>query len=152
MSTLIGSVVERVPSAAPAAPNPSKTGFPPALHRSHNTKISAFARARQDEKRNQRTDRTPEVIPSSKGKEKAEENVLQDDQGWQEANMRRVDAMSPEEREKERGELVEQFGGDLLRRVREARERRARAAASSQDSDDRPDNSYQGLSSIPLCV
>lgn len=50
-----------------------------------------------------------------------------------EENDRRIEGMSEESRERERREIIEQFGSeieDLLRRAKEARERREREQAT----------------------
>ena len=135
-SSLIGSIVERRPgpSSSSRVPQPpTKTGFPPVQHRSK----SAFARARDDQKRSSGTERLPHpprVFPAS-----PTPKVIQvDDErpqtselngSWrrqvEEENERRVENMSEAEREEERREILERFGpgiGDVLRKARAARE------------------------------
>ncbi|KAJ7045065.1 hypothetical protein C8F04DRAFT_1067585 [Mycena alexandri] len=144
--SLVGAVFER-PSTSALAPGAStstftqssfKTGFPQAQHRSQNKK-SAFARAREA-KAAGRADEPPVVVPSnpvpptvgpSTPPHVVAEPSPPDDWRAQisRENEARVGAMTEEEREEERREILERFGpgiGDVLKKVR-----RARAAAPS---------------------
>ncbi|KAK0232402.1 hypothetical protein EDD85DRAFT_956245 [Armillaria nabsnona] len=115
---LVGSVFERPPSLAlHRPPQPSKTGFPSAQHRSK----SAFARRRDEERK---TDNTrphgvpmvvliPKVQPFTPNVPEREELVQN---------------MTAEERECERNEIYERSRADIggiLQRAREAWERQA---------------------------
>ncbi|KAJ7451055.1 hypothetical protein FB451DRAFT_1145830 [Mycena latifolia] len=116
---LVGSVFERKVSLTPSSsfkPTPSKTGFPEVSHRS---KKSAFARARESQPAAR--DHVPIVIPSRTP-------VTEDPDGWRAQmsrdNQLRVEAMTDEEREEDRQEIIAKFGpgiGDLLKKMREAR-------------------------------
>ncbi|KAJ7058840.1 hypothetical protein C8F01DRAFT_1255246 [Mycena amicta] len=137
MSSLVGAVFERSSTSKPSssfAPAPSKTGFPQATHRS---KKSAFARARESV--NPPRDHVPLVAPSRP-------NPPQEDTtDWRaqisKENELRVDAMTDEEREQQRQEILERFGPgitDILRKAREAREQNATAGPSSPRADPPP--------------
>ncbi|KAJ7919333.1 hypothetical protein B0H13DRAFT_1708973 [Mycena leptocephala] len=134
---LVGAVFERAPASAPSTPftPASKTGFPQALHRS---KKSAFARAREAQATTANSDRrdrdyVPVVVPSKRPIDvpplrNDEPEVKEDREDWRaqmsRENELRVSAMTDEEREEERREILEKFGpgiGDLLKKVREAR-------------------------------
>ena len=128
MSQLVGSVFERTPSGSTQPSNlsgSSRTGFPIAQHRS---KKSAFARGRDELKRN------PVEFPPPRigmGKVTSTGDLRQQ---ISEENDRRIEGMSEEGRERERREIIEQFGSeieDLLRRAKEARERREREQVTS---------------------
>ncbi|PBK94668.1 hypothetical protein ARMGADRAFT_1011591 [Armillaria gallica] len=128
-TSLVGSVFERPPSLAlHRPPQPSKTGFPAAQHRSK----SALARRRDEERK---TDHTrprsvPTVVqPFAPNVPRHEEEPVAD---WREdtsrQNQLQVQNMTAEERERERNETYKRFGADIggiLRRAREARERQA---------------------------
>ncbi|KAJ7724980.1 hypothetical protein DFH07DRAFT_1003441, partial [Mycena maculata] len=122
--SLVGSVFERTTTSKPSsafAPSSSKTGFPRVEHRS---KKSAFARAR--EANSAPRDNVPVVRPSKPPPPPQPVDKYGDDWRAQMAreNERRVEAMTEEEREEERREILEKFGpgiGDLLKKVREAR-------------------------------
>ncbi|KAJ7757563.1 hypothetical protein B0H16DRAFT_1537077 [Mycena metata] len=130
--SLVGAVFER-PSTSALAPGSSKTGFPQAQHRSQNKK-SAFARAREA-KAAGRGEEPPVVVPSSPAPPSVvpstpphvtTEPSPSDDWRAQisRENEARVGAMTEEEREEERREILERFGpgiGDVLKKVREAR-------------------------------
>ena len=136
MSLLVGSVFERTPSGSTQPPDlsgSSQTGFPIPQHRS---KKSAFARGRDELKRGPVTkdvsvpvvQPTPKLPPPRIDKG---EITRMDDLRRQisEENDRRIEGMSEERIERERREIMEQFGGgieDLLRRTKEAREKRER--------------------------
>ncbi|KAJ6518694.1 hypothetical protein C8R45DRAFT_2812 [Mycena sanguinolenta] len=131
---LVGNVLERAPASSPSkftpaspfAQGPSKTGFPQAQHRSQ--KKSAFARAREAQaaRSNAVSDRrerdyVPPVVA-------AKEPVKEDSEEWRaqisRENEARVSAMTDEEREEEKREILERFGpgiGDILKKVREAK-------------------------------
>ncbi len=147
-SSLIGSIVERKPgpSSSSRIPHPpSKAGFPPVQHRSK----SAFARAKDDQKRIggvERLPQPPRVLPVSRPKREVlsldDEEHQPDELGgdWRqqvaEENRRRVQNMSEAEREEERREVLERFGpgiGDILRKAKAARE-----AAGRPQSDRKP--------------
>lgn len=148
-SSLIGSIVERKPSASTSAPSgnvTSKTGFPLVQHRSK----SAFSRARNDYKKTSgfgRPQQVPVVVPVARPKrelpvEAHEEERSEDgSEDWrrqvEEENKRQVERMTEEEREEERREILERFGpgiGDILRKARAARE----AAQGQKGASDRP--------------
>ncbi|TFK90974.1 hypothetical protein K466DRAFT_516113, partial [Polyporus arcularius HHB13444] len=127
--SLVGSILERKPIARPTAPSAptTRTGFPAVKHRSQ----SAFARARGSglQKREQQV---PVVQSSSTPRPK---DVFQSDatDDWraqvEEENRRRVEAMTEDEREEERAEVLEKFGpgiADVLRKARAAREAKQR--------------------------
>ncbi len=131
---LVGSVFERPPSLAlHRPPQPSKTGFPPAQHRSKG----AFARRRDEERKtdNTRPRSVPTVVPIPKVQpfapnvpEREEESVADWREEISRQNQLQVQNMIAEERERERNEIYERFGADIggiLRRAREARERQA---------------------------
>lgn len=141
MSQLVGSVFERTPSRSTQPSKlsgSSQTGFPIVQHRS---KKSAFARGRDELKRNStgKDVIVPVVQPTPKLPQPridTREVTSADDLRRQisEENDRRIEGMSEEERERERREIIEQFGTgveDLLRRAKEAREKREREQASS---------------------
>ena len=134
---LIGSVFERKPSALSAANHPklsgsSHTGFPVVQHRSK----SAFARGRDELKRNgsvgpTRTKDVPLVQHANNGGGRISGQAVTDPDDLRrqisEENEKRVESMTEEERDQERREIIEQFGGgvgDLLKKAREARQRR----------------------------
>ncbi|KAJ7630335.1 hypothetical protein FB45DRAFT_915219 [Roridomyces roridus] len=117
MASLVGDVFERTPSSSKAASAFTKasaqTGFPQAPHRS---KKSAFARAR--EAKAAPRGHVPVVGPSNAA----------------ERTRKRVVAMTEEEREEERRDILEKFGpgiGDLLQRVRDARSKAGHGAVTS---------------------
>lgn len=145
---LIGSVFERKTSAFsgashhPKLAGSSQTGFPVVQHRSK----SAFARGRDELRRNGavepiRLKEVPIVQPANVigGRPGSTTNFVggrptkpmagTDDLRRQisEENEKKVENMTEEERDRERQEIIEQFGagvGDLLKRVKEAREQR----------------------------
>ncbi|OXC69689.1 hypothetical protein AYX13_01858 [Cryptococcus neoformans] len=133
---MLKDIVERTssPAEAPKAPAPSSTGFPVAVHRSQRP--SAFARARraqqalkEEGKQEIGYGRAVDTIPSVKTAEPASASSMTE---WeevkkqvQEDNSKRVQSMSPQEREEEIKELRERLGDkklDLLRRRAEARQ------------------------------
>ncbi|KAJ6573827.1 hypothetical protein DFH09DRAFT_382038 [Mycena vulgaris] len=126
---LVGSVFERKVSLNPSssfAPSPPKTGFPQVSHRS---KKSAFARARESQPAAR--DHVPIVAPSRTP-------VKEDSDDWRAQMSRdnelRVEAMTAEEREEERREILAKFGpgiGDILKKVREARAKTGSGLSSS---------------------
>ena len=146
---LIGSVFERKTSPFSSANLPtlsgsSRTGFPTVQHRSK----SAFARGRDDLKRNGSTGSTrtkdiPAVLPVKNGgrfvKPPPKPVVGPNDLHRQisEENEKKLAGMTEEERDRARREIIEEFGvgiGDLLRKAQEARERRlAREEAKEVD-------------------
>lgn len=136
--SLIGSVFERKPASRTTAPQLSgsgKTGFPIAQHRSK----SAFVRSREELRKAgpSRSREIPTIIQTAK--ESTNPKLPADHDDWRSQigaeNQKRVEAMTEEEREEERREIIEKFGagvGDLLRRVREARERQAEKHSSDE--------------------
>ncbi|KAI0354834.1 hypothetical protein OH77DRAFT_1511920 [Trametes cingulata] len=137
--SLVGSILERKPAGKPTSPSlPSqsttKTGFPTVQHRSQ----SAFARAQRNASKtgSERVRNVPVVHSSSSLRSETVQTKPElppaspaspDDWRGQmeEENRRRVEAMSEEEREQERAEILEKFGpnvADVLRKAREARE------------------------------
>ncbi|KAK0487083.1 hypothetical protein IW261DRAFT_1445782 [Armillaria novae-zelandiae] len=130
-TSLVGSVFERPPSLAlHRLPQPSKTGFPAAQHRSK----SAFARRRDEERKtgDTRPRGVPTVVPIPKVQPFTPEREEGSVADWREEisrqNELQVQNMSEEERARERNEIHERFGadiGDILRRARETRERQA---------------------------
>ena len=142
---LVGSVFERQSSgfvnAAPSTES-RKTGFPLAEHRSKGVdrkSKSAFARNREQQPKSAAISvHIPTVQTANSRNSQAPSNILASESQRQsqseaemriqisEENQRRVDAMSPEELEQERREIIERFGsgiGDLLKRAKAARER-----------------------------
>lgn len=143
---LVGSIVERKPStfspsSQPTLSGSSQTGFPAVQHRSK----SAFARGREDLKRNgvagaNKSKQVPVVQPvaiergtgarsplTEKTSTKAYKNTNDLRRQISEENEIKVQNMTPEERDQERREIIEQFGngvGDLLKKAKEARRRR----------------------------
>ncbi|KAJ6581338.1 hypothetical protein B0H19DRAFT_1369701 [Mycena capillaripes] len=150
---LVGAVFERAPTSTPSSPftPASKTGFPQAPHRS---KKSAFARAREAAGSSSGPrDYVPVIVPSKRPvdppSEEAPEPPPSDERAddWRaqmsRENELRVSAMTDEEREEERREILEKLGpgiGDLLKKVREARATTAplASALSSSPSSTRP--------------
>jgi len=126
-SAIIGSVFERKPSLDPAVPQAftsGKTGFPAVQHRSK----SAFARGRGELQKtgSSRPRDVPTVIQTVRRPKPV------DPDEWRKqvsrGNQERVEAMTDEEREEERREIIARFGagvGDLLKRVQKARAREA---------------------------
>lgn len=133
---MLKDIVERTssPAEAPKAPAPSSTGFPVALHRSQRP--SAFARARraqqalkEEGKQEIGYGKAVDTIPSVQTSEPASASTMTE---WeevkkqvQEDNSKRVQSMSPQEREEEIKELRVRLGDkklDLLRRRAEARQ------------------------------
>jgi len=137
---LIGSVYERKTSAfsevnRPKPSGSSRTGFPVVQHRSK----SAFARGRDEFKRSgsggpNRTKDIPVVrsVNDTGGRTGGltpRPVIDTDDLRRQisEENEKKLEAMTEEERNQERREIIEHFGvgiGDLLQKARETRERR----------------------------
>ncbi|KAJ7619092.1 hypothetical protein DFH06DRAFT_1235276 [Mycena polygramma] len=130
---LIGAVFERAPASTPSTPfaPASKTGFPQAPHRS---KKSAFQRAREAAGASSSLkprDHVPVVVPFKREASRpspSDEQPTKDPDDWRaqmsRENELRVSAMTDEEREEERREILEKFGpglGDVLKKVREAR-------------------------------
>lgn len=146
-TSLVGSILERKPQSKPSAPTfradvLGKTGFPSVQHRSK----SAFARAREEQKKGEPSRRqiVPVVHPAMKVEIPAPRVMTQPSSGgsgdWrkqvEEENLRRVEAMTEEEREQERREILEKFGpdvGEILRKAREARLRREKEFAGVED-------------------
>ncbi|KAK0503628.1 hypothetical protein EDD18DRAFT_1242794 [Armillaria luteobubalina] len=130
-TSLVGSVFERPPSLTlHQPPQPSKTGFPAAQHRSK----SAFARRRDEERKtgDTRPRGVPAVVPVPKVQPFTPEREEGSVADWREAisrqNELQVQNMSEEEKARERNEIYERFGADIsgiLKRAREARERQA---------------------------
>lgn len=134
MSGLVRDIVER-PSAvassskAPSAPKPpslsQSNGFPTVTHRSLKPP-SAFVKARQERERlakleasgQLRQDGKPPVI---KAADEFDEKAVNKDERQ---NLDKVKAMSPEEREQEKVELLERFGGNLVSIMQKRREAR----------------------------
>lgn len=156
-SSLVGSVFERKPSASPSIPSAPRSnangGFPSVQHRSK----SAFQRARQDQKKvggSDRPTRAPSVVSASSSK-LAEDGgpdehpgsraIAEATEDWrrqmEEDNRRRVEAMTEDEREAERREILEKFGpnvGEILRKARAARETAYLKDTSGDDRTSRP--------------
>ncbi|KAH9922029.1 hypothetical protein B0H21DRAFT_766415 [Amylocystis lapponica] len=138
--SLVGSIFERKPSSPPAAPvsrpDPAgKTGFPSVQHRSK----SAFSRARDDSKKSRpyRSSDVPQVSPTSRPGPNSLENGLRPED-WreqvEEENRVRVAAMTDEEREEERREILERFGpdvGDILKKAKAMRDAKQSQPESS---------------------
>ncbi|KAF9075965.1 hypothetical protein BDP27DRAFT_1285841 [Rhodocollybia butyracea] len=140
--SLVGSVFERKPLASNSSTQSqsrfsnsinSKTGFPPVQHRSQ--KNSAFLKNRDESRRKpelstERTTDVPHVASASATAgpgPRTMQNHAKD--GWMSQisaeNEARVQAMTEEERDAERRQILERFGpgvGDILRRAREKRE------------------------------
>nr|GAT56313.1 predicted protein [Mycena chlorophos] len=124
-SSLVGAVFERSATSKPSSSfisTPSTTGFPQATHRS---KKSAFARSREIV--NPPRNHVPLVAPSRPNP--PQEHNEDDNEDWRaqmrRVNEQRVNAMSDEEREAERREIMERFGPgieDILRKVRASRQ------------------------------
>ncbi|KAI0629796.1 hypothetical protein C8Q77DRAFT_1138609 [Trametes polyzona] len=144
-SSLVGSILERKPAAKPSAPSQvsTKTGFPAVQHRSQ----SAFARARRDGQKagGGRLREVPVVQssagPSSRPAPPKATSPLRHADDWranmEEENQQRVEAMTEEEREQERAEILEKFGAgvaDVLRKAREAREARESKQSDAGDT------------------
>ncbi|KAJ7660981.1 hypothetical protein DFH06DRAFT_1326228 [Mycena polygramma] len=130
---LVGAVFERAPASTPSTPfaPASKTGFPQAPHRS---KKSAFQRVREAAGATSSLkprDHVPVVVPSKREASRpspSDEPPTKDPDDWRaqmsRENELKVSAMTDEEREEERREILEKFGpglGDVLKKVREAR-------------------------------
>ncbi|KDR82536.1 hypothetical protein GALMADRAFT_112269 [Galerina marginata CBS 339.88] len=122
---IIGSIVERRPSSSNWAPKPSsssKTGFPTVQHRSK----SAFSRNREEQRKlgGSRLKDAPTVSHSNK----TPLSPPPEPDDWRQQisrdNEDRVAAMTDEEREEERRQILDRFGaqvGDILKRARQAR-------------------------------
>lgn len=139
---MIGGIKERTVSnkKPPTAPTPGRpTGFPRAEHRS---KKSAFLQNRQ-EISNLQNDATqpsptastsatlPDSIATPASQIADQENTspdisIHDDISTQ--NARQVEAMSAEQIEQERRDIVERFGPGIAERLRRAREAQSRQA------------------------
>ncbi|KAL0580108.1 hypothetical protein V5O48_001884 [Marasmius crinis-equi] len=131
---LIGSVVERAPSASnfksPSLSPTARAGFPAVQHRSLEKAKgkSAFARSREASKTNTSISRdapVPRVLPH---------RAPQSENDWRtqisRENEAKVDGMTEEERQSEIREIMERFGagvGDILKKAREARERKEKS-------------------------
>ncbi|PKY07734.1 hypothetical protein P168DRAFT_285934 [Aspergillus campestris IBT 28561] len=127
---MIGEIRERSPAAAPAPPTlkaPSTTGFPAPRRR---VKTSAFKQRQQGKE--QKAEKTSEASPPPVSDEKA----AIDDQ-----NRRQLQAMSTEQIEREREELMESLDTGLLERFL----RRARI----DDPKDSPADSTDRQSTTP---
>lgn len=151
--SLVGSVLERKPSAPATAPRASTNGgFPAVQHRSK----SAFQRAREDQRRAggpARPVHAPIVASTSPSKPSKDENddehpgsraIAEATEDWrkqmEEENQRRVEAMTEEEREAERREILERFGpnvAEILRKARAAREAEQANGGEGQPSSPR---------------
>ncbi|KAF7982142.1 hypothetical protein HWV62_29885 [Athelia sp. TMB] len=130
---LVGSVFERIPSSKGTtldsnyAGSSRTTGFPTAQHRSK----SAFARGREEVKKRNEAIVSGNTVPTVKSRP-ANSLIPDTDTGAMlrqidVENARAVQAMSDEQREQERADIVDQLGsgiGDLLKKAREARARR----------------------------
>ncbi|KAJ7223197.1 hypothetical protein GGX14DRAFT_657639 [Mycena pura] len=153
LSEIIGSVVERAPTSKPSSsftPGPSNTGFPQAAHRS---KKSAFARARESSNRTLRDD-VPFVVPSKPTPLPPLSQGNGDDWRTQisRENELRVSAMSDEEREQERREILERFGPgikDILKKAREAKERNATYSSAPSELNTHPSASSSVIPANP---
>ncbi|KAJ7600749.1 hypothetical protein C8J56DRAFT_911181 [Mycena floridula] len=156
---LVGSVFERKPSAssssfAPLSTETRKTGFPPVKHRSAFIRSREQTQARslhvpvvQSSPKVDAGDAEPRLGEASKLKQETEpaesevysaEPESTDDlfEEISRENAAKVAAMSPEEREAERREILEQFGegiGEVLRRAREKRTQLPDAVPVSTD-------------------
>ncbi|KAL4080602.1 hypothetical protein J3A83DRAFT_4366967 [Scleroderma citrinum] len=146
---LIGSVVERKTPSSLTDTTSSRfavtpgTGFPAVQHRS----TSAFARGREEARRNDGQSRVPtigssEATPPGPETKAIPTNVEDLQRQISEENERRISSMTPEEIEQERQEVLEQLGSnasDLLRRVQEARLRKlAREEATKGAEMEKP--------------
>lgn len=140
---LVGSVFERSTSSKGAftdskhAGSSRATGFPTAQHRSK----SAFARGREELKKRTEAPVRESTVPVVKST-LANSLVPETDtdamlRQIDEQNARAVQAMTEEQREQERAEIVEQMGdgiGDLLKKAREARQRRGQQLSNANPS------------------
>ena len=131
-SSLVGSIFERKSVAKPTPPSAptTSTGFPAVKHRSQ----SAFARARAGgAQRRERKVPVVQSFPTSQLQDVSLNSVGDDWRGQvEEENRRRVEAMTEEEREQERAEILEKFGpgvADVLRRARAAREAKQKSSS-----------------------
>lgn len=152
---LVGSVLERTPTSSTVSSSRfkaavSSTGFPAVQHRSKST----FARTRDDQKKSTLGDRrtkAPVVVSSRPVDENrgdpslASQKPLSDPDDWRRQisveNEKLVDQMTEEEREQERREIVERFGGnvgDVLKKAREARERKNQASTTVVNETRKP--------------
>ena len=146
---LIGSIVERKPLSIPSAPSKhdttGRTGFPAVQHRSK----SAFSRARSEQLRSERPQRSQiaPLIVSSKSlaspleRTPGAKSPVEWRRQMEEENMTRVENMTEEEREHERRDIVEKFGpriGDVLRRAREVRQREEKPKNEASVSEEIP--------------
>ncbi|KAF8469441.1 hypothetical protein JB92DRAFT_3057210 [Gautieria morchelliformis] len=145
---LVRDVVERhnFPSSATNrkpfpndAGGSSKTGFPVVQHRLKAT--SAFKRARLDQgvqrDMNVAREGLSKSIPRDNGLKATNviDNSLED---ISQSNAEAVEAMTEEERQRERQDIINQLGpgiGDLMSKVKEARARRADSRVTDEGSD-----------------
>ncbi|GJE92561.1 hypothetical protein PsYK624_087160 [Phanerochaete sordida] len=145
--SLVGSIVERkagAPAAAPTSRPTSNGGFPGVQHRSK----SAFQRAREGQKSPSTTERPPAPPSVAQPRPTQEDDedesrssrvIAEATEDWrrqmEDENQKRVEAMTDEERDAERREILERFGpniGEVLRKARLARE-----AAGRESTDER---------------
>ena len=166
--SLVGSIIERKSVASPILPPALRpnaiNGFPTVQHRSK----SAFQRAREDQKKSTGSERLskPPVIASPRAVEKSPAREDDEDEhpgsrviaaateDWrrqmEEENKRRVEAMTEEEREAEKKEILERFGPnivDILRKAREARERPQGQSSAGAERRSRPRSDSKVLKS-----
>lgn len=136
-SSLIGSILERKPTAKPSNPfqATTKTGFPAVQHRSQ----SAFARARRDGSKpgTERLREVPVVQSSVQPSQHKPFSGPSNADDWraqmEEDNRKQVASMTEEERDQERAEIFGKFGSnvvDVLRKARAAREGKVVAGGS----------------------
>lgn len=137
-TSLVGSIVERKAgtSVSPPGKASAKSGFPVAQHRSK----SAFARAREEQKKaegNSRLPRPPTVTKTAassplvrKSDDGEEEDskaevIAKASEDWrrqmEEDNQRRVENMSAEELEDARQQILKQFGPDIAEILKQSR-------------------------------
>ncbi|KAF8158446.1 hypothetical protein B0H34DRAFT_797833 [Crassisporium funariophilum] len=150
--SIVGSIVERKPTASfstPQASTSGKTGFPTVQHRSK----SAFARNREELRKPaaSRPQDVPVVRPTNAPL------VSADPGDWREQiskdNEDRVAGMTEEERDDERKQIMERFGasiGDVLERARKAREKKVPEGKVPEKKDSPGEG--QGLSQDAIPV
>lgn len=162
--SLVGAIVERKAGAPAAAPTPRPTsngGFPSVQHRSK----SAFQRARGNQKTVSTAERPsspPSIAPPRQAR-----NAVQDEdehpgsqviakatEDWrrqmEEENQKKVEAMTEQEREAERKEILERFGpniGEVLRKARMAREATQTQGTNKGERAGRPRTDSKALKS-----
>ncbi|KAG8994192.1 hypothetical protein FRB90_000512 [Tulasnella sp. 427] len=155
MPSLVGEIQEReskpsqgtkdASSSTPRGTPNSATGFPQAQHRSK----SAFARAREARRNGpQKPDQIPVVEPSkgSPAAEPADVHMTAQPDAIEEQwrndisnqNEKRVHLMSESEREREREDIIERFGPEILDLMQRIKRRRDAAVKSPSIEDNAP--------------